>query len=110
MTQINRAKRGRLACVVLTCAVILSTALSACAPTVRAATDDATITARVRTLLLNDTQIGALGIDVQTASGVVTISGVVRSPAEERRALDLAAQVEGVRDVKSALQIRQTGT
>lgn len=67
--------------------------------------DDATITARVKTVLLNDTRIAATKIDVATVAGVVTISGSVKSKAEEARAIELARTVTGVRDVKSALQI-----
>ena len=69
------------------------------------AMDDATITARVKTVLLNDTQVSATKIDVTTAAGVVTISGSVRTPAEATRAVELARSVTGVRDVKSALQV-----
>ena len=69
------------------------------------ATDDATITARVKTVLLNDTQINATKINVSTSNGVVTLSGQVRSKPEEDRAVQLARGVSGVRDVKSALQI-----
>jgi hyperosmotically inducible protein len=69
------------------------------------AVDDATITARVKTVLLNDTQVSATKIDVTTAAGVVTISGTVRTQAEEARAIELARSVTGVRDVRSALQV-----
>jgi hyperosmotically inducible protein len=67
--------------------------------------DDATITARVKTMLLNDQQISATKIDVATTDGVVTVSGTVKSQAEAARAVELAKQVTGVREVKSALQI-----
>lgn len=81
---------------------------AACGPkTVRTTTDDASITARVKTVLLNDPQIAATRIDVTTTNGVVTISGTVRSPMEEARAVDLARQVGGVRDVKSTLRVEQ---
>jgi hyperosmotically inducible protein len=69
--------------------------------------DDVTITARVKTVLLNDTQVNATKIDVTTSNGVVTMSGVVKSKAEEERAIQLARQVSGVRDVKSTLTIPQ---
>jgi osmotically-inducible protein OsmY len=85
------------------------TCSTACAPSLAAATDDASITARVRTVLMNDTEIGARGIEVATSSGVVTISGVVRSPDEAERALELAREVEGVRDVRSTLQVAASG-
>jgi hyperosmotically inducible protein len=67
--------------------------------------DDATITARVKTVLLNDPQVGATKIDVATTAGVVTVSGTVKSQAEATRAVELAKKVTGVRDVKSALHV-----
>jgi osmotically-inducible protein OsmY len=89
-------------------ALVLTTALSgfgACTQTLAIPIDDASITARVKTVLLNDTQIGARGIEVQTDAGIVTMSGVVRTADEEQRALTLARQVEGVREVRSSLQV-----
>jgi osmotically-inducible protein OsmY len=67
--------------------------------------DDATITARVKTALLNDPEVGGLAIDVDTTLGVVTMSGTVKSPAEEQRAVSVARRVGGVRDVRSTLQV-----
>ena len=67
--------------------------------------DDATITARVKTVLLNDQHVGATKIDVTTVNGVVTISGTVKSQGEVTRAIELARQAPGVKDVKSALQV-----
>ena len=67
--------------------------------------DDATITARVKTALLNDTQVNASKIDVSTSAGIVTISGSVRTQPEEARAIAVARTITGVRDVKSALQV-----
>ena len=65
--------------------------------------DDATITARVKTVLLNDPQVAATKIEVSTTGGIVTLSGSVKSKADETRAIDVARQVTGVRDVKSSL-------
>ena len=76
--------------------------------TVNAGTDDATITARVKATLLNDTQVAATRIDVTTSNGVVTISGSVKSAADEARAIQLTRQTAGVKDVKSSLQISPT--
>lgn len=67
--------------------------------------DDATITTRVKTSLLNEPGVAAQRIDVQTAGGVVTLSGAVRSQDEADHAIAAARKVEGVRDVKSALKI-----
>jgi hyperosmotically inducible protein len=79
-----------------------------CGKTVADTIDDATITARVKTTLLNDPQVGVMKIDVDTTNGVVTISGLVKSKEEEMRAVELARQTPGVKDVKSALQISST--
>jgi hyperosmotically inducible protein len=67
--------------------------------------DDATITARVKTVLLNDRQVVATKIEVSTAAGIVTLSGSVKSKAEEARAIEVARTVTGVRDVKSTLVV-----
>ena len=71
----------------------LSPAAPAAPPhTVSETIDDATITARVMTALLNDPQVGATKIDVDTTNGIVTLSGTVKSQAEAARALVLAAR------------------
>ena len=67
--------------------------------------DDATISARVKTVLLNDPQVAATKIEVSTAGGVVTLSGSVKSKADEARAIQVARTVTGVRDVKSTLVV-----
>jgi hyperosmotically inducible protein len=99
-------------------ACLASCVLSACAggsqsmratpssvPAVSGAMDDATITARVKTVLLNDRQVVATKIEVSTAAGIVTLSGSVKSKAEETRAIEVARTVTGVRDVKSTLVV-----
>jgi hyperosmotically inducible protein len=55
--------------------------------------------------MLNDPAVGGLSIDVDTYKGVVTLSGRVKSPAEHDQALALARKVDGVTDVKDALQV-----
>jgi hyperosmotically inducible periplasmic protein len=100
-------RRGVLS---LALAASLST-LPACATSssggraIAASTDDASITARVKTALLNDTQVNATKIDVSTSNGVVTMTGTVRSQPEQQRAIQLARQVNGVKDVKANLTI-----
>ena len=79
--------------------------LTACGKTVGETIDDATITTRVKTSLLNDAEVGGLRIDVDTFKGVVTLSGRVKTKAEEARAVALARKVSGVADVKSTLQV-----
>ncbi len=72
-----------------------------------AATDDAGVSTRVRTALLNDPQVAATAINVRSANGVVTLSGSVRSAAEAERAVAVARQTSGVSDVRSELAVTQ---
>lgn len=67
--------------------------------------DDLTITARVKTALLNAPDIRAPRIDVETVNGVVTLTGRVTSKEEEQKAVEVARTVGGVVEVRSALQI-----
>ena len=85
---------------------ILILLLTACGATTSRTTDDPTITTSVKIALLNDAQVGALRLDTKTFQGVVTLSGVVRTPAQEQQAVAVARRVSGVRDVKSALTIQ----
>jgi osmotically-inducible protein OsmY len=77
----------------------------ACGKSVGNTIDDATITGRVKTSLLNDPDIAGLKIDVDTFKGVVTLSGAVKSQAEANKAMDIARKTPGVADVKSTLQV-----
>jgi hyperosmotically inducible periplasmic protein len=76
-----------------------------CGKTVGQAIDDTTITTRVKTAMLNDPGVGGLRIDVDTFKGVVTLSGRVKSQAEKDQAVALARMIDGVTEVKDALQI-----
>ena len=76
-----------------------------CGPSVHDTIDDAAITARVQTALLNDPDIGASKIGVRTRSGVVALSGTLASKTEQNRALALVHQVPGVRDVQDLIQV-----
>jgi hyperosmotically inducible protein len=67
--------------------------------------DDATLTTRVKTALLNEPGVNATAITVQTAGGVVTLSGQVKSNDEEQKAIATARHIPGVRDVKSDLKV-----
>ena len=80
--------------------------LGACGKSVGETIDDATITTRVKTSLLNDPDVGGMRLDVDTFKGVVTLSGRVKTKEEEAKAITLARKIGGVSDVKSALQIQ----
>ena len=79
--------------------------LAACGKTVGETIDDGTVTMRVKTMLLNDPDVAGSRIDVDTFKGVVTLSGRVNSKEEETKAIELARKADGVKDVKSTLQI-----
>lgn len=79
--------------------------VGACGKSVGETIDDAGITAQVKTALLNDPDVGGMRIDVDTSKGLVTLSGVVRTKDEESKAIAIARKVDGVRDVKSTLQV-----
>jgi osmotically-inducible protein OsmY len=79
---------------------------SSCAKTVVDTRDDLTITARVKTALLNDPTVGGLRLEVDTSKGIVTLSGTVKTPADADRAVAISRKVAGVRDVQSSLKIQ----
>ena len=90
----------------LTLAVVLLLPLAAgCGKTVGQTIDDATITTRVKSAMLNDPAVGGTRIDVDTFKGVVTLSGRVKSQAEKDQAIALARRVNGVTEVKDAMQV-----
>jgi osmotically-inducible protein OsmY len=95
---------GRLVAILL--ALVISAGCAKAAnPGLRRAIDDAEITTEVKTIFLNHPLDSVARIDVETASGVVTLSGRVTSKDEEAKAIALARTVKGVVDVKSTLQI-----
>lgn len=67
--------------------------------------DDATITTKVKTSLLADKDTSGTAIKVETENGTVMLSGSVKSNEEKLRALELARQVDGVKDVKDQIQV-----
>ena len=96
----------RYAALLLVVTLLAPLMLAACGKSVGDTIDDATISTRVKTALLNDPVVGGLRIDVDTFKGVVTLSGRVRRKEEEAKAMELARKIGGVTDVKSSLQIQ----
>lgn len=68
---------------------------------------DAAITTAVKSKLLADTTVGGLRIDVDTKGGVVTLNGKVATRTEADRALTLARETEGVKNVIDNLTVRR---
>ncbi len=71
------------------------------------ATADARITAAVKAKLVRDPDLSAWNISVNTTGGVVTLSGTVSSPDKIGKAMVVALDTDGVRQVISTLQVAQ---
>jgi hyperosmotically inducible periplasmic protein len=69
--------------------------------------DDTTVTASVKTKLIDDSTTKAHQINVETQKGVVQLTGFVNSNEVKSRAGELARSVDGVVDVRNDLEIRQ---
>ena len=69
--------------------------------------EDEDISIRVRASLLDDPSVKAYGIEVVTRERVVYLTGSVETEAERARAVRLARETAGVKDVQSSLFIRQ---
>jgi osmotically-inducible protein OsmY len=70
--------------------------------------NDAAITSKVKTKLLEDAYLKAFQIHVETYKGTVLLSGFVNRPSEVRRATRIGQSVEGVRTVKNDLILKGT--
>jgi hyperosmotically inducible periplasmic protein len=104
----NKHSRKLLGATVIGAAVLFTTA---CAPTQTSrgtgeVVDDASITTRVKAALINDPDVKARQIEVETYRGIVQLSGFVESAQVATRATGIASKVSGVRSVKNSMQVR----
>ncbi|MDP9043815.1 MAG: BON domain-containing protein [Pseudomonadota bacterium] len=74
--------------------------------TVGAYVDDATITTAVKAKFVDNKNVDATAIKVETLNGTVMLSGFAKSSTERSTAEDLASQVKGVKTVKNAVVVR----
>jgi osmotically-inducible protein OsmY len=70
------------------------------------ATEDARTTAAIKARLALDPKLSALAITVDTTHGRVTLAGLVDSPEDVARAIQLALEEDDVHEVISTLQVR----
>ena len=70
------------------------------------ATADARTTGAIKAKLLTSRDLSALNISVNTTAGVVTLSGAVASSEHISKAILLAMETDGVREVVSTLQVK----
>ena len=103
------SKMSQFKPLLLAIVLIAPLAAAGCGKTVGETIDDTTITTRVKTAMLNDPAVGGLRIDVDTFKGVVTLSGRVKTQTEKDQAIALARRIDGVVEVKDALQILPDG-
>lgn len=100
----------RTALIAAMSAVILIAA-SGCAvergqETVGAYVDDTGITTKIKARFVEDKQVDATSIRVETLNGTVMLSGFAKSSAERDAAGNIARRVEGVRQVKNEISVR----
>lgn len=68
--------------------------------------EDAVFTGKVRAALFGAEDVKATEINVETQKGVVQLSGVVQTNSDLDRAVYLAKQVEGVKEVQNRLRVK----
>jgi hyperosmotically inducible protein len=69
--------------------------------------DDSMLTTSVKTKLMEDSTTKAYQINVGTQKGVVQLTGFVDSTTMKAKAGEIARSVDGVKDVRNDLEIRQ---
>ena len=71
------------------------------------ALEDAALTAKIKSKMALDDHVKARAINVDTAGSVATLTGVVASADERKRALQLARDTEGITRVVDKLEVRR---
>ena len=74
--------------------------------TVGAYVDDAGITSLVKTRMVENKQVDAAAISVETLNGTVMLSGFAKNATEKRVAGEIASGVSGVKSVRNEIAIR----
>jgi hyperosmotically inducible periplasmic protein len=69
-------------------------------------TADARVTAKIKAKLFASKDLSAMSITVNTTAGVVTLAGTVPTTDAISKAMLLAMETEGVREVISTLQVK----
>ena len=73
--------------------------------TVGEVTDDASLLVRVKGALLRDRKVSGFRINVEVHQGVVALHGRVGNETQRLRALGIARDVRGVREVRDHLAV-----
>jgi hyperosmotically inducible protein len=67
--------------------------------------DDATITTKIKSALLNEPGMKSMKISVDTEKGIVTLSGKADTQSKIDKAIKLAEAVDGVQSVKNKIVV-----
>jgi osmotically-inducible protein OsmY len=97
---------------VIACAVIGTVSITACSSTptktsVGEKVDDSVITSKIKAKFVEDKDVRARAISVETFKGVVQLSGFANSQLEIDRAGEIARGVNGVVSVKNDIRMKQ---
>ena len=68
--------------------------------------DDATITTRIKARFVENPQVDASSISVETLNGTVMLSGFAKNATERTTAEGIARDVSGVKAVKNEIAVR----
>ena len=68
--------------------------------------DDAALTTRIKARFIEDKQVDAASIKVETLNGTVMLSGFAKNSAERSTAERIARGVNGVKSVKNEIAVR----
>lgn len=69
--------------------------------------NDGAVTAKIKAKMALDDAVKALDIDVDTVGTTVTLSGVVATDAQRQKALQLARETDGVKQVVDQLRVQR---
>ena len=68
--------------------------------------DDAAITTSVKARFVENKDVDASSIKVETLNGTVMLSGFAKDQTERMAAEDIAAKVKGVKSVRNSIAVR----
>ena len=70
--------------------------------------DDAVITGKIKAAVLEEPSLKSAEINVETAKGIVQLTGFVRSRTDINKAVEVAKGIEGVKSVKNDMILKGT--
>jgi hyperosmotically inducible protein len=112
---LSEAMSGRRIATLMLAAMLGTSLVAGCTSTPKQqstgeAIDDGVVTAKVKAKLIEDPLTKAHQINVETFKGTVQLSGFVESSEARNRALELARDVDGVKQVKDSMQVRKSAS